>query len=65
MIYRTSTYPNHEGVPQSFCIDNYFESVTLFRQNYFNVDLNPESSNALEFWRNRTNSRQYMLGYGN
>jgi hypothetical protein len=31
------TYVNHEGVPETDAVEDYFTEVTLFRRHYFSV----------------------------
>jgi len=57
------TYMNLEGVPEKSNIDDYFVDVTLFRNHLSNIKLTPNTSECLNFWKNKRNHGQYMLAY--
>ena len=59
------TYLNHEGVPESPDVVDYFSEVTLFRRHPFRIPLSAETRRGMNFWRGRTNHGQYLLCYDN
>jgi len=59
------TYANHEGVPETVNIGNYFREVTLFRRNHHTLPLTTAAQNFMKWFESRTRHGQYMLFYDN
>ena len=54
-----------EGVPEKKETDDYFATVTLFKQHHFAVPLSAQARSALRFWMERSQRGQYFLFYDN
>eukprot|EP00435_Cladocopium_sp_Y103_P017657 s676_g4.t1 len=54
-----------EGVPEKAETEDYFATVTLFKQHHFAVPLSAEARSALRFWMDRSRRGQYFLFYDN
>lgn len=59
------SYLNHEGVPEKAETEDYFATVTLFKQHHFAVPLSAQARSALRFWMDRSKRGQYFLFYDN
>lgn len=59
------TYANHEGVPETEEVGDYFREVTLFRRHPAQVPMSAAARRAMNFWRQRTAHAQYFLFYDN
>ena len=59
------TYLNHEGVPESTQVLDYFKEVTLFRMNHHSVPVTPSTQSALMWWSHRRKHGQYLIAYDN
>lgn len=61
-------YVNHEGVPESSDVANFFHEVTLFKRSLAVLPLQGGKSamrEALDFWSRRSLHGQYFIGYEN
>lgn len=59
------TYANHEAVPTSESVNDYFAEVHLFRVNHLVLPLSHEVGECTRFWRRKRQHGQYMLAYDN
>lgn len=59
------TYANHEGIPETRNIGNYFEEVTLFRRNQHTLPMTSKTLDGMKWLERRTKHGQYMLFYDN
>lgn len=59
------TYANHEAVPTSEAVNDYFAEVHLFRVNHLMLPLSHEVGECTRFWRRKRQHGQYMLAYDN
>ena len=57
--------PCKEGVPEKAETEDYFATVTLFKQHHFAVPLSAQARSALRFWMDRSKRGQYFLFYDN
>lgn len=59
------TYVNHEGVPESEDIVDYFTAVTLFKRHHFCLPVTSDVQACMRFWQGRTHQGQYLIAYDN
>lgn len=57
------TYINHEAVPETHEVSDYFKEVSLFRRHHFSIPMTAQAREAMKFWEQRTNHGQYLLVY--
>lgn len=57
------TYANHEAVPTKHECGNYFRELAYFKRHPFQLALDSQTMESLNWWRKRTSFGQYFLGY--
>jgi len=58
------TYTNHEGVPESENIADYFREVTLFRRHHLSLPLSQTARNGMQFWSQNISVNFVRVGAG-
>ncbi|ETW06794.1 hypothetical protein H310_02947 [Aphanomyces invadans] len=59
------TFVNHEAIPTTANVSNYFVEVSHFKVNHLVAPFTSAAQACMNRWRDRTTHRQYMLAYDN